>query len=762
MNRFMFGYCATLISALLWPVLPAFPFACAVLVIAVIMLKWSKLLAGSLLAIAWMSLFCHQLLVFTPDKSSELPSVRGEIISLVYRNGDWINADIRILTGHPPHFPDKYLRLRWQSEQKVAIGEVWQFTLAPKPITSVLNQGGFNQQAYQLSKHIIGKGRVIAAKRLSPPQGMRAKLLTQLRQAVATLPNGDLMLALMLGDKQLISDSHWQGLRQSGTGHLVTISGLHLSVLALWVMGLGGLLLGRLTPRMGLGNRQAIALVALLCCGIYAFLAGLGLPTQRALIMLVMVILLGLIRRYASPFERLLWALFIVLLLDPLSILGAGLWLSFGALAIILWFTQALPAPEEGLTPWQRLKWRLGQMWQIQWRLSLSLGLLQGLLFGGFAPYALIFNLIFVPWFSIVVIPLSFMALMIWTISIYLGVPISLPLYLLDLAISPMTLAFDWLGELPLHWLPASMQLVSALVFALLGIILWRLASGAWRWMIPVLLMPLCLWFLPQRLMDPHRWQVHLLDVGQGLSLVVEKQGRALIYDTGAAFGEHFSYAERVIVPFLHYRGIGELDYLVLSHGDNDHSGGADYLLSQYPKLSLVTDLSFPGAIDCRPKKMRWQGLSVDLLGPLVAGAGNNGSCIVRISDGVQSVLIPGDIESEGERLLLAQASKEVQSTVLIAAHHGSNTSSSRAFIQVNQPDIVLYAAGFNNRYGFPKAEVVRRFNETEARQYSTGDNGQLSLTLDRDGVTVAGYRTDLAPFWYNQRFEFGEFGNPE
>lgn len=157
MNRFMFGYCATLISALLWPTLPTFPLACAVLVIAVIMLKWSKLLAGSLLAIAWMSLFCHQLLVFTSDKSSEPPSVRGEIISLVYRNGDWINADIRILADHPFHFPDKYLRLRWQSEQKVAIGEVWQFTLAPKPITSVLNQGEFNQQAYLLSKHIIGK-----------------------------------------------------------------------------------------------------------------------------------------------------------------------------------------------------------------------------------------------------------------------------------------------------------------------------------------------------------------------------------------------------------------------------------------------------------------------------------------------------------------------------------------------------------------------------------------------------------------------------
>ncbi|WP_345778771.1 DNA internalization-related competence protein ComEC/Rec2 [Shewanella sp. Isolate7] len=761
MNRFMFGYCATLISALLWPALPTLSLACVVLVIAVIMLKWSKLLAGCLLAIAWMSLFCHQLLVFTPENSSEPPTVRGEIISLVYRNGDWINADIRILTDHPLQFPDKYLRLRWQSEQKVAIGEVWQFTLAPKPITSVLNQGGFNQQAYLLSKHIIGKGRVIVAKRLSSPRGMRARLLTPLRQAVATFSNGDLMLALMLGDKQQISEAHWQGLRQSGTGHLVTISGLHLSVLALWVMGLGGYLLGRLRPRLGLGNRQAIALVALVCCGLYAFLAGLGLPTQRALIMLVMVIWLGLIRRYASPFERLLWALFIVLLLDPLSILGAGLWLSFGALAIILWFGQSAPAPDEHLSSWQKLTYRLGQMWQIQWRLSLSLGLLQGLLFGGFAPYALIFNLIFVPWFSLVVIPLSFLALITWVTSVYIGMPVSFPLYLLDLAISPMTLAFDWLGKLPVHWLPASMQLVSALLFSLLAVISWRLASGAWRWMPLVLLMPLCLWCLPQGMTDPRRWQVHLLDVGQGLSLVVEKQGHGLIYDTGAAFGEHFSYAERVIQPFLHYRGIGKLDYLVLSHGDNDHAGGADYLLSHHPEVKLVTDLDYPGAMNCRPKSMHWRGLTLELLGPREAGVGNNASCIVRISDGSRSVLIPGDIEREGEQSLLTQT-PEVTSTVLIAAHHGSNTSSSSAFIQASAPDIVLYAAGFNNRYGFPKAEVVRRFNGTRARQYSTGDNGQLSLTLGEEGVLVSGYRRDLAPFWYNQRFEFGEFGNPE
>ncbi|ASJ97099.1 DNA internalization-related competence protein ComEC/Rec2 [Shewanella marisflavi] len=761
MNRFMFGYCATLISALLWPSLLTYSLACIALLLAFIMLKWSKLLAGSLLALAWMSLFCHQLLLLTPDNTSKRPSVRGEIISLVYRNGDWINLDIRLLSDYPINFPSKYLRLRWQTEQKVAIGEVWQFTLAPKSITSVLNQGGFNQQAFLLSKHIIGKGNVQSARRLSESKGVRAHLITQLQQAVTGKDNGDLIRALMLGDKQGITKEHWQGLRQTGTGHLVTISGLHLSVLALWVMGLSGYLLARQRPSIGLSNRQFSALLALCCCMLFAYLAGLGLPTQRALIMLFMVIVLGLLKRYASAFERLLWALFVVLLLDPVSILSAGLWLSFGALALILYMTQRIPSVPKNMSLSGHIRQRISALWQIQWRLSIMLGLLQALLFGGFAPYGVLYNLVFVPWFSLVVIPLTFVSMMCWALAERLGLSLSLPLSLLDWAIAPLTSSFNLLPSLPLHWLPAASVLLAGMLFLWAAFAVWRYGAHRWRWLSLPLILPLCLyWLVPPRLIENKHWQLHLLDVGQGLSLVIEKQNRAFIYDTGAAFGDHFSYAERVIVPFLQYKGISDVDYLVLSHGDNDHAGGAQFLQTQFPKLSLITDLPYRGAIDCRPKQIAWQGLNVQILGPAQPLAGNNGSCVMRIGDGTHHVLLPGDIELEGEQALLGISL--LDSDILIAPHHGSNTSSSQAFISAVQPKVVLYAAGFNNRYGFPKPHVVSRYAGAQAKQYSVSDNGQLTISLDESGIRVRGYRRDLAPFWYNQRFEFGEFANPE
>ncbi len=147
-------------------------------------------------------------------------------------------------------------------------------------------------------------------------------------------------------------------------------------------------------------------------------------------------------------------------------------------------------------------------------------------------------------------------------------------------------------------------------------------------------------------------------------------------------------------------------------------------------------------------------------LGPAQPVAGNNGSCVMRIGDGTHHVLLPGDIELEGEQALLGISL--LDSDILIAPHHGSNTSSSQAFISAVQPKVVLYAAGFNNRYGFPKPHVVSRYAGAQAKQYSVSDNGQLTISLDESGIRVRGYRRDLAPFWYNQRFEFGEFANPE
>ncbi|WP_110456656.1 DNA internalization-related competence protein ComEC/Rec2 [Shewanella algidipiscicola] len=878
MNPFMFGYCATVITALLWPSLLTTTQAWCCVAAALIIIRWSKLLAGGVFALAWVSLFSHQLLALETSNDDATISVRAEIISLVQRNSDQISVDIRVLDDNSYLFFNKFMRLEWQVSDPVSLGEEWLLTLKPKSISSPLNQGGFNRQRYYLGHHIIGKGKVVAAQQLRSASGLRFKLIERLRQQVSHLANGDLMLALMLGDKQQVSEAHWQGLRQSGTGHLISISGLHLSVLALWCVGLARYALNRWRLASSMTNWHLAGIIALVMCSFYAYLAGFALPTQRALTMLLLVIALGMLRRFSAPFERLLWALFIVLVLDPLSIMSAGFWLSFGALAIILWFAHRQQKRGSRIDEHETGSWRgyrqglwqkLAQLWSIQWRLSLLLGLLQGLLFGGIAPYSLIFNLVFVPWFSVVVIPLTFAVMLMWGLADLILSSIGLSslsmaplLSLLDSAIMPLTASFSLLGSLPLNWVALPANVAVALIFALLGVFLLQLLyasiipaltmhaflngrvhpvplkraeSDGSAWdnsttkvarvidaklsvsaviVVGILLLPSLLLLLTPRLAQyDKRWALHLLDVGQGLSAVVIKQGRAVVYDTGAAFGSQFSYAKYTVIPFLQRQGITEVDFLFLSHGDNDHAGGADVLISMYAHTQVVTDLDHPGAIACRPQRWHWQGLVITLLGPQQPQQGNNGSCIVRIGDDRHQVLLPGDIEVEAEQQLIERAKRQgllmadisqgtasrgdgvsddvtnsvkhdvnngngfddaskdpasgrfhggLRSSILVAPHHGSNTSSSEAFIRAVSPAVVLYAAGLNNRYGFPKVKVIERYQMAEVEQYAVGHNGQLSVIFDQDDVKIKGYRYDFAPFWYNRTFEFGQMLNTE
>ncbi|MDX1282022.1 DNA internalization-related competence protein ComEC/Rec2 [Shewanella colwelliana] len=768
----MFGYCASIISALIWPSLLSPQLAWCSLFAAFLLLRWSRILAGSLLALAWMSLFCHQMLAFPEVTDGQSIQVRGEIISLVQRNSDWISVDIRLLNDNLFDFPQRFMRLEWLTEQNPTLGSQWLLRVKPRSISSHLNQGGFNRQRYFLSKHIIGRGKVVAATAIEATPNPRFQLISQLIPQVENLNNGDLILALMFGDKQLISTEHWQGLRQSGTGHLISISGLHLSVLALWLLLCIGGGLKRMRPRYGLSNTYLTALATIMVTAIYGYLSGFSLPTLRAFSMLCLVIVVGVLQRHSSPFERLLYALFIVLLLDPLSVLSSGLWLSFGALAVILWFggqlANAVKVEEQQQPDWLTIFWRrLVILWSIQWRLSLLMGAMLLLLFGGVSPYSVWFNLLFVPWFSVLVIPFTFIALMWWGASVYLQLPADLPLVILDWLIAPLTYSFNGLQYLPGSWLNVSSQLASALLFGLVAFGVYRLPIALrWKGVASVLCAPL-LWLMisPMLVRDEEGWRVHLLDVGQGLSVVIERRDHILLYDTGAAFGESFSYAKQVVIPFMHSKGFSRVDYLVVSHGDNDHAGGTDVLIAQYPQAQIITDLAPYDGLDCRPKTLTWHELTINVLGPQRAENGNNGSCVLQITDGLQQIMLPGDIEIEAEIDLISQQtplSPGLSSRVLVAPHHGSNTSSSQGFVDAVAPEIVLYAAGLNNRYGFPKNAVIKRYDHIDASQYSVGTNGQISLFFEQDGIKVVSYRRDIAPFWYNQVFEFGEFANTE
>ncbi|MEI6860374.1 MAG: DNA internalization-related competence protein ComEC/Rec2 [Shewanella sp.] len=763
----MFGFSITVLSSLLWPWLPSTPVSVASIIAGIIVLKRIPVIAGVLLAVGWMSLYVQLLWVDAPTNSVQNIIVRGEIIALVGSNGDWVSMDIRQSNLKSTFLVSKVIRLGWNKAPHVAVGDQWEWVVKPKPITNVLNQGGYNQQRSFLSRHIVMKGSVKSGTKLGESASLRSKIVKRLKPELALFAHGDLMLALLLGDKSLIDSERWHSLRVSGSGHLIAISGLHLSVVTTWVFFISVFLLARFKPSLSRKNILISGGVSAVSAISYAYLAGFSLPTQRALIMLILLLTMGLMKRFSSSWERLLYALFIILLFDPLSCMSAGFWLSFSALGIIF---IVLSQRTRGRLDHQvnskhrlNMKNKLAIFWSVQWRLSLGLGLIQALLFGGISVYGLLFNLIFVPWFSLVVIPLSFLCFLIWTLGQVFAVNLPQVFSLVDISLLPMSLGFSTIESLPSAWVSVSGQSVSCLIFFILGLILlFRVTQMRWRLVSLILCLPLITsTVLTQTFSERNEWRLHLLDVGQGLSAVIEKSGQALVYDTGAAYGANFSYAQRVILPFLRYKGLDSVDYLVISHGDNDHAGGAKLLMDSFPNAIVITDISEFSDIDCRPKSLLWQGLKLELLAPMIAQKGNNGSCVLRVSDGYHQLMLSGDIEKKAETALLA-SQQNLFSEVLVAPHHGSRTSSTVGFIDRVSPLLVLFPAGFNNRYGFPKKEVVERYESRGSQVLVTGIVGQISVLFRHDERRVSTYRGDLAPFWYNRLFRFGENNNTE
>lgn len=844
-NGFAYGFCTCLLTSLLWPSLPV-PWSWPLLIIlAILIRKKSGFFSGFLLATVWLCYCFYSLFNQGVDLNPRNLAFNAEIISLVNRDRDWISVDVRVIDESFRLFP-RYYRLSYSSRgasesalMGLETGQRWQFIARMKGITSVQNQGGFNQQKNWLSRHIVAKGRIKQGILLSHQQNIRQRVGKALEPVFVTLVGGDILQALLLGNKQQISAERWQALRRTGSGHLVAISGLHVSVVFALIYFLSRSLL---TQFIASQSRRNLFIAMGLALGIvigYGYLSGFAIATQRAVIMLSLLVGLSLCSQYASPWERLVYALFIVLVIDPFAPLSHGFWLSFSALAIILFtlstqstqsiqsiqkveLTQSIEAADEQLKPTpekEAAKVNIGlkqcrywflSLWAIQWRLALGLGLLQAALFGSLPVHSIWLNLLFVPWFSFVVIPISILCLIIWLMLFGISATFFTP----DIFTQEMTLSlsrwiftlpelslkpFLWILQaspsLPMAQLSLSEMEIKQALLATMGLIFGYYASvytQPRRWYL--LCLSLCLPLLiaiSMRVMltafpaspslnglQLQHWQVHVLDVGQGSAIVIEKGARGIVYDTGAAYGVSFSYAQRVIVPFLSARGIHEIDYLVLSHDDNDHRGGDKVLIETFPSMRVITDikddalkLNDPNKVmPCQGEALFWQGLTLDLIGvdsDAINGdrqyniSDNNASCVVRIGDDKHKVLLTGDIEKKREYQLIKQKAA-IKATVLLAPHHGSKTSSTAAFLSQVNPELAIFSAGFENQYGFPKALVLNRYHDQGIQTLTTGTSGQISLIFTHQGYEISPYRTEVAPFWYNDLFRFGSSKKPE
>lgn len=652
--------------------------------------------------------------------------------------------------GHPIPLNGR-LRLSWYDEPppQLAVGDRWRFTVRLKRPRGFMNPGGFDYERWLFINGITATGYVRTEPvpvRLATAERYPVDRLRQsIAQRFAALLDGDpyrgILTGLAVGNRQAISDDQWQLLRRTGTGHLMAISGLHVGLVAGLVFWLARWLWTRL-PGMALRwpAPKAAAVASLAGATGYALLAGLSLPTQRALVMLAVVLLALLRQRPALPSRLLSAALLAVLIVDPGAPLSAGFWLSFGAVAALLYALVGRYPRRGTLRHWISL----------QLVILLALAPITLRAFQTITPIAPLANLIAIPWAGLTLVPLSLLAALASLINDTLAAGL--------LAIASAAADFLWrvlrgLDALPIDQIVLPAPPLWTLLFALPGLALLLGPRGLpCRWLGLPLCLPLI--FAPIPRPAPGTARFTLLDVGSGLAAVVQTADHVLVYDTGPWLGPGFNAGDAVLVPFLRQAGWSRIDRLIVSHADSQHTGGVRALLAAMPADRILTSsphaVPIAGAEPCRAgQRWTWDGVRFEMLHP-APGAGLGGdddSCVLRVEAGGRRLLLAGDLQADGLRALLP-ALKPVD--ILVAPHQGRRELPVPELLSATRPRYVLFATGYRNRWGYPRPATVSQYTATGANLLNTVDNGAIRFELrDDQPLRPIRYRQQARHYWH-------------
>lgn len=705
--------------------------------------------------------------------------VTGVVDGLPQRGSDGVRFVLAVASaqrlGQPVVMPDR-LQLGWYERGVNAApsvvwraGDRWRLTVRLRSPHGNLNPHGFDRERWLWEQGIGATGYVRHGARDPAPEFLgRAggHFLARWRQAVsdrvgagvADPQQGGVIAALVVGDQSAIDREDWDLFRTTGVAHLMSISGLHVTMfawLASWLVRGLWRRLARVWPRAALSVPVPVAAAVggLWLALAYAVFSGWGVPSQRTVIMLAVVVLLRLsARQWPWPAVWLL-AMAVVLLLDPWALLQPGFWLSFVAVGILFAadpgrstrYAHGEPEDRGGPPRWLRGARAARGLLREQSVVTVALAPLSLLLFGQVSVVGLLANLLAIPWVTLVVTPLAM-----------LGVAVPGLWALAALAIRLLNLWLGWLASWPGA---AVFRAIPPWPLAMAGLIGAVLLVMRWPWAVRaaglVLLWPVLAW-VPLR---PGEGEFELLaiDVGQGSALLVRTANHSLLYDTGPAYSRGSDAGQRVVVPLL--RALGERpDTVVVSHRDSDHAGGSEAVRSAWPAARWLSSFDPDPERRCLAgQHWRWDGVDFEVLHPspeLFAPDGkgrlstNAMSCVLRIANGRQSAWLAGDLDAEHETRL-AMARPGLRASVLLAPHHGSRTSSSPVLLNTLAPSWVLVQSGYRNRFNHPDPAVLDRYRQRGMRWVASPECGAATWR-SADPQTVGCERHAHRRYWHH------------
>jgi len=741
--------------------------------------KLTLLICAVLLGFSWSALLAHYrisdvLPSVWEQKDIELVGVVASIPETTERGERFVFDVESILTTqvHVPshislnYYPKKMFDNKSNVGKYFHAGERWRLTVRLKRPHSTYNPNGFDFEALALSENIRATGSIRKRNTNQKidslvwhPRYVIASTREHIGQHIENVLHGKsyagVIRGLVIGDDSQIKRQDWDVYLRTGTNHLMSISGLHITMLSGLVFAVVNMIWRRYPKLLlRLAALKAASIAGALTAMIYAALAGFSVPTQRTLYMLMTVAAMLLIGRKVTFPNILSIALLVVVLVDPWAVMAPGFWLSFGAVAVMVYAGSGRLAAEHWLQVSAKAQW------------AVTIGLLPALIlmFGQFSLISPVANAIAIPIVSFIVVPFSILGSVL---------PIDAILLLAHFVLNICMVVLNWLAALPLAIWQQTTPSILTIFIAFIGVFLILLPKG-----VPLRFFgAFC--FLPMLYTQTERlaigdMQIDVLDVGQGLRVVVKTAEHVLLYDAGARYSEQSDAGNRIVSPYLLAAGIKHLDGIVVSHDDTDHSGGVPSVLSQISVNWLQSSLSgqselfkTPEFKEHQPQRVfkcyagqywQWDDVRFEVLYPKLESyqfdylKDNDRSCVLKVTSHLGSILLTGDVEKLAEDQMLSRDARLLKSDVLIAPHHGSKTSSSQRFIQAVSPRWVVFTNGYLNHFGHPKQAIVQRYVNQGVQILRSDYDGAIQFDFKSgQAIKVLKWRKVEKRYWHEQ-----------